>query len=460
MAATVLLQAVVIGAGWAAMLGITREGVHERVHDRALEECARSAQVFADELERVTDSPLRAGTPEWAKAQDLVVRSQPQDGGTLFLLDQSGKVLCHPALKRADSLAAMDFSQQRLRLYPSGEVIELGQLKPTAALTADTEFLSGSALLALRYAPDQRVKIVVTAPATSTATLARHYTSDVLLGAALAGCAVILITILGSIMLVRRYDTILMRANRQLEEELERRVRRGLAIRNGLIFGLAKLADYRDTDTGRHLERICCYCEILARSLQSTFDEITRTWIEQLKLAASMHDIGKVGIADSILLKPGSLTPEERRIMEMHAVIGADTLIAIRGRVGDDELINMGIQVALSHHERYDGRGYPYGLSGEQIPLSARIVALADIYDALTSSRVYKTASTHEEACRVILNCRGTHLDPRIVDAFQRVQEEFDAVRRQFKSTESRTERPALLTAVEQARAAQRRTAA
>ena len=205
-----------------------------------------------------------------------------------------------------------------------------------------------------------------------------------------------------------------------------------IVIRNGLIFGLAKLADYRDTDTGRHLERICSYSGVLAEALREEFAEITPAWIERIKLAASMHDIGKVGIPDAILLKPGRFTPDERKIMETHPVIGADTLISIRRRVGDDELMNMGIQVTLSHHERWDGKGYPFGLVADQIPLSARIVALADMYDALTSKRVYKAAMTHDEAKKIIVDSRGTHFDERIVDAFLRIHKRFDDIRREL----------------------------
>jgi HD-GYP domain-containing protein (c-di-GMP phosphodiesterase class II) len=142
-----------------------------------------------------------------------------------------------------------------------------------------------------------------------------------------------------------------------------------------------------------------------------------------------MHDIGKVGIPDSILLKPGGLSDQERRQMQTHTLIGSDTLIAIRRRVGDDDLINMGVQVALEHHERWDGTGYPYGLKAEEIALSARIVALADMYDALTSQRVYKAAMSHEEACRIIRDARGSHFDPRIVDAFDRVADTFSRAR-------------------------------
>jgi putative two-component system response regulator len=261
---------------------------------------------------------------------------------------------------------------------------------------------------------------------------AHALTHEAIVWATASGVVLLGLSLVGTSIVIRKYDNVLVRMNKQLGHEVERRSRQSLVIRNGLIFGLAKLADYRDTDTGRHLERICSYSGVLAEALHEEFAEITPAWVERIKLAASMHDIGKVGIPDAILLKPGRFTPDERKIMETHPVIGADTLISIRRRVGDDELMNMGIQVTLSHHERWDGKGYPFGLVADQIPLSARIVALADMYDALTSKRVYKAAMTHDEAKKIIVDSRGTHFDERIVDAFLRIHKRFDDIRREL----------------------------
>ena len=268
--------------------------------------------------------------------------------------------------------------------------------------------------------------------ATGNTASAHALTHETIAWATASGVVLLGLSLLGTSVVIRKYDNVLVRMNKQLGHEVERRSRQSLVIRNGLIFGLAKLADYRDTDTGRHLERICQYTGLLAEALRDQFAEITPAWIERLKLAASMHDIGKVGIPDTILLKHGKFTPEERTIMQTHPVIGADTLISIRRRVGDDDLMNMGIQVTLSHHERWDGKGYPYGLVADQTPLSARIVALADMYDALTSKRVYKHAMSHEQAKQIILDNRGSHFDDRIVDAFLCVHKRFDEVRHEL----------------------------
>ncbi len=227
----------------------------------------------------------------------------------------------------------------------------------------------------------------------------------------------------------KRYRDTLEHSNEQLNKEVAKQVRAGLCKRNALIFGLAKLADYRDTDTGAHLERIGFYARIIADSLSPMYPQINAKWIDRIVLASSLHDIGKVGIPDSILLKPGRLTPDEREVMEKHALIGADTLLAIRAKLGADEFIDMGIEIALQHHEKWDGTGYPFGLKGEDISLAARIVALADFYDAVTSKRVYKDAMSHEEASDLIKSLHGTHFAPDVADAFFANEAEFNTIR-------------------------------
>ncbi len=211
-----------------------------------------------------------------------------------------------------------------------------------------------------------------------------------------------------------------------------------VAARDTLIFGLAKLAEYRDTDTGTHLERISEYTAVLADALRRDFPQIGDDWIQTLRVASSMHDIGKVGIPDRVLQKPGRLDDDERKVMQEHPGIGSETLRAIRQRAGagggdgadDDPLLAMSGEIAIAHHERWDGAGYPNRTAGDAIALSARIIAVADVYDALTSARVYKQAMSHAEARRIIREGRGTQFDPAVVDAFDRIEACFDEVRR------------------------------
>ncbi|MBY0397109.1 MAG: response regulator [Thermoleophilia bacterium] len=198
---------------------------------------------------------------------------------------------------------------------------------------------------------------------------------------------------------------------------IERRHRDALRARNTLIFALAKLAESRDAETGQHLERIAAYCRVLAEQIRAARPELTDEWIVSLQLASSLHDIGKVGIPDAVLLKPGRLDAQERRVIERHPEIGAAALDAIIAHDRADALLKMARNIAASHHERWDGAGYPAGLSGESIPLEARIVSVADVYDALTSRRVYKPAVSHREAVAAITVGRGTQFDPLVVDA-------------------------------------------
>lgn len=213
----------------------------------------------------------------------------------------------------------------------------------------------------------------------------------------------------------------MLRAKAYADAEKERliaeRQAETIRARNTLIFALAKLAESRDTDTGEHLERIAAYSRVLAEQLRVSRPDLSDQWIHDLQLASSLHDIGKIGIPDAVLLKPGKLTADERKVMEAHAAIGAGALDAIVARQTDDALLRMARNIAASHHERWDGTGYPDGLRGPSIPLEARIVSVADVYDALTSERVYKPRIPHEEAVRIIASGRGTQFDPLVVDA-------------------------------------------
>lgn len=226
-----------------------------------------------------------------------------------------------------------------------------------------------------------------------------------------------------------RYEEAMTGLGHSLEVEVAERLHTCEVSRHALILALAKLTDYRDTDTGRHLERICAYSVALAEGLAGELPEIDRAFVDHLRVAASLHDIGKVGIPDSILLKESGLTEEERRVMQRHTIIGADTLRAVCDMLGDDPVVTMAIEIAQGHHEWWDGTGYPRGISSESIPLSARIVALADVYDALTSRRCYKSAMAHGEACALIKAGRGTQFDPAVVDAFESIADTFDRIR-------------------------------
>ncbi len=227
-----------------------------------------------------------------------------------------------------------------------------------------------------------------------------------------------------------RYE---IRERVKLEKDLHLSYQKNSKTRTAIIMGLAKLAEYRDTDTGSHLERIQEYNSILAGKLKehpSYIGYISKEYIEDLHLSSILHDIGKVGIPDAILQKPGKLTSKEFEIMKKHSTIGGDSIKTVELKTEVQSFLTLGKEIAFMHHERWDGKGYPTGIEGNAIPLSARLTALVDVYDALTSKRCYKDAFSHEKAVSIIIESKGSQFDPDIVDAFIQVQNQFDLIRR------------------------------
>lgn len=202
-----------------------------------------------------------------------------------------------------------------------------------------------------------------------------------------------------------------------------------------IIFGLAKLSDSRDPETGDHLERISYYSSALASALRQhpEFREVvTPSFVRWIGISSALHDIGKVGVEDAILRKPAALTESERTRMKLHTRVGEECLKEIERRLGTSNFLQMAREIASAHHERWDGLGYPLGLAGEQIPLAARIVAIADVYDALSSKRVYKEALPHEQCLSIITSESGQHFDPRLVAVFLQIEGNFRNIARQL----------------------------
>jgi putative two-component system response regulator len=230
----------------------------------------------------------------------------------------------------------------------------------------------------------------------------------------------------------------LLRENEEYRLHLERMVdeqtREIRHTRDIALMTLAKLAESRDQETGLHLERMAAYSHRIAEELQAGpySREATEEFTQHLLKSSPLHDIGKVGIPDAILRKPGPLTEDEFEVMQTHTSIGGDTLRTVIEHYHSQSFLNMGIEIAYSHHERWNGAGYPAGLTGSDIPLAARIVALADAYDAITSDRAYKSACSHEEAIRRISIDRELHFDPQLVDAFLRCHEDFARIKAKY----------------------------
>jgi len=218
--------------------------------------------------------------------------------------------------------------------------------------------------------------------------------------------------------------------NRALEEKVQERTRELMHTQDVTIVGFSTLAEYRNQETGWHILATQQYVELLARYLtpRSEFSAfLTHENIELLRKSAPLHDIGKIAVPDRILLKPGKLTPEEFDEIKMHTIYGRDALARAEQALGDvrSSFLSIAKEIAYTHHERWDGSGYPQGLAGDEIPISGRLMALADVYDALISPRVYKKAIPREKAVEIIANERGKHFDPDVVDAFLDMEDVF-----------------------------------
>jgi putative two-component system response regulator len=231
--------------------------------------------------------------------------------------------------------------------------------------------------------------------------------------------------------------------NNELEQKVEERTAQlrdkseeVANFRDVTIVAMGILAEVRDNETGNHLKRTQLYLRTLADKLRNhpRFNGfLAEDNIDALYKLAPLHDIGKVGIPDHILLKPGKLTDEEFAIMKTHPLLGGDVLAAAESNLpAPSRFLHIGHDITTGHHEKWDGSGYPAGLKGDAIPISARLMAVADVYDALISHRVYKKAFSHEEALAIITQGRGTHFDPDIVDAFVEIQDEFRRIAEQY----------------------------
>ena len=228
------------------------------------------------------------------------------------------------------------------------------------------------------------------------------------------------------------YQESLKRMNVELMEKL-------ISTQDVTIVALAKLAEFRDPETGEHLERMREYTRLIAhklRELPKYRYYISDRYIENLYKSSPLHDIGKVGIRDDVLLKPGKLSQDEFELMKLHTTIGGDALASATQFSGlDRSFLDMGKEIAYSHHEKWNGAGYPSELKGEQIPLSARILAIADVYDALTSKRVYKEAFTHDQARRIIVEECESHFDPEVLRTFLDLEEQFIDIRNRYQDS-------------------------
>ena len=426
-AVIVLTQIACLVAGVLVFSAWMRSTISQIVYQQVLDDNVQTARQITALINQMDPKDLRENPATWKRLQELIGQIQlPNDGFVCLTDTHNGQIIVHPDFNGLDA--------PMTRHHPDGEGkrSQLTRMSATAGgpevnglvhdLMGETQIIAAANVqgIGLRVDVHQRASGVedrierLVKPVQPIGIII-----SVLLVASTSGAIALI---------VRRYDDHLAQINLNLEDTVEHRTRSLRKTRDAVVFGLAKLADSRDPDTGEHLERIRGYVTLLATQLKKQHDPaIDQAFIDNLALASSLHDIGKVGVSDAVLLKRGPLTPQERAQIEQHTTIGDDCLEAIGRQLGEDDFLQLSREIAGGHHEKWDGTGYPLGRRGDTIPVAARIIAVADVYDALRSRRPYKEPMSHAQARSIILEGRGTHFDPHIVDAFIKCDAAFEA---------------------------------
>lgn len=407
-----------------------RAALYAAVSDGARAELAELAERMASDLGAVSLRSLTSDAAELARVQEVLSARGPT-GVSAMVLDRNWRLVAssHPA-----GTAALNI--------PVGQQVpwELSEERPeapAAPLQGTLELPAGEHIAAASTLEGEPGYVVVYRSEAdlnaTSAELARSLPS--LSGVTfLWTCA--LLGIIVFLVLGRFHDEV-ERERKQVAAETLRRSHSLVRTRDAVILGLAKLADSRDPETGDHLERMSIYSTMLASALQRHPDyseQVTPAFVRLIGISTALHDIGKVGIEDAILRKPGPLTPEQTARIQEHAAIGGECLLEIELRLGTSNFLQMAREIAFAHHERWDGGGYPKGLAGDHIPLSARIAAIADVYDALSSKRVYKSALPHDVCVATIRSEAGKAFDPKLVEVWLTIEHKYRDIAVQYAS--------------------------
>lgn len=431
--AFVIAQCMAMAIGWFVVYNGTHERIAESVDEVIIDNNRRVAESLVSAIGDLP-SQFDANDIAWQRAQKLVEAVEFGAGGFACILDESGAIACHPDLEHNPSLREINLGDLLITPTGSNDLLPISDIGIDGVQVVVADFaVDGKHYVATKVLTDSGVRLLVHQPVSGLSAASEQVTAGLLIQMAVAATPVLVLTVGVGILFIRGHSRSLRCWNADLEQKVERRTEQVRQSRRAIVTALATLADYRDNETGQHVLRISEYTVILARHLQDRFDEIDEQWIERLRLASMLHDIGKVGVPDAILRKPGKLTDDEFQIIKSHPSIGADTLIKVHREVDNDPLVQMSVEIALFHHERWDGSGYPTGISGDQIPLSARITAVADVFDALMSPRVYKPAMSIEEVRGIIAESSGTHFDPVVVEAFSAVESQLCAIRQKLE---------------------------
>lgn len=424
---------------------LLESGIEKTVRAQVLADNKIIARQFALMIDEMSLEDIRPASPGWEKLQNLVEDSSlPHHGLLCIIHNRTGRLLCHPEITSNAKLRNTVVGELNLVVEESEMTIQSAaaasaQLNETFAGWSDMS--GGEQLVAVQALDRLGASVIVQQSRKSIQSTIDKQLAPVKRVGMIIAVLFGFISLVADVLILIRYDSKLEHMNGNLEQLAQKRMRSLMKTRNAVIFGLAKLAESRDNDTGQHLDRIREHVTIIADQLSKKMKSVDEAYIADLALASSLHDIGKVGVPDNVLLKPGKLDADERDIMEKHAAIGGDCLASIQERLGDDDFLDLAREVAYFHHEKWDGSGYPFGLKGKDIPISARIVAVADVYDALTSQRPYKRAMAHQDAVDIIISGVGTHFDPQIVEALLLREEEIQQVK--WKVAQNAAEEPA-----------------
>ena len=392
-----------------------------------------------DELEptlrQVSVARLTEDATWRARAREIMQRRFVPNAVRLFVVDADRQVLlAGPDLEPVQSPDAPSVSWTlRPDSTSAGGAARSGQLDTPAGpyLAVSYSLQNGDAHLVIGYS--------VAEVDAQVATLTHSFPMAAVV-TLLWTCALLGITVY---MIVTRFCDRIQHQRERFETESLQRMESLVRMRDAIVFGLAKLAESRDPDTGDHLERMSIYATTLASVLRHDPDYshvVTPAFVRLIGISSALHDIGKVGIEDAVLLKPGPLDEQERTRMQEHTEIGSNCLLQIEQRLGSSNFLQMAREITQAHHERWDGSGYPRGLSGTEIPLAARIVAIADVYDALSSKRVYKQPYSHDHCVKIIINGAGMAFDPQLVQIWMTVEGRFRDISRQYWSDQTETD--------------------
>lgn len=418
-------QFVILLAGSIWLIGWLEATVSDAVRDRVLLNAAAEVDRLADTIGTLNLDDVAPDSFDGQRLHEFILRYEPPRGGKIYVIDAETGDPIGPAVWRHQLSSA-----QLITDAGTTDLLAAGRQPDTA--TGIVRGLNHDWYLALRSLHPLPATLLAVHRSTDVQAEVAPVISTIRMVTLLISSIIVLSSVLLTIAIVRRYENRLAHANDNLHKLVDMRSRALLKSRSAVIEGLAKLAESRDDETGQHLERIKRYVRILGNELVNTHEELTPELVDTIEETSALHDIGKVGIPDSVLLSHDLLSDEQRTIIEKHPLIGGDTLLAVRRQWGDDAFLVTACEIIFAHHERWDGAGYPFGLAGDMIPIAARIVALADVYDALTSRRTYKDALTHDEARDIIMQGAGTHFDPEVVRAFAVREDDFRTVRDRF----------------------------